>query len=402
MNLFKIVIPFFIFSTTYAQLPDFCQTEYIKSVKSQVDISSSQEFNYFYQKITKNESGPTFIIIPGGPGGTSISSYTPNPWFDLHEIQFGLPQKSNIILTDPRGNGCNRENNLNMKTYTTTNVANDILNIIKQEKLTDYILVGHSYGTMVATILDQLINKSLLSKPFALVLSGTLGIYFEQGNRFYGYEQSWNTFLHKLPKELQKILPPTLIGDNENFPFPFGIQSDKWLSFLADGLQEGESYINGEVFSPLKDKLFKLISNDETQLEDLKNEILLVPIEKEMSDFFYEIYCNEIEEESEDCLSHGYSVFSRPFDSSNYQIKTKIIYFQGGLDPATPPDKAKYHFENQKSSEKILITLPVGGHTTGIIINDCKEWFWTTLFSENFASLGGVVDKCPGNLIVEI
>lgn len=404
-----IVMLFFSFtSLLFASSPEYCHDKYMYRVKSLVDINSSsnETFDYFYQKRIKNNSKIVFIIIPGGPGGTSISKYNPDPQFpsfDFQEIQLGLPEGSNVIYTDPRSKGCNQENNLPASSFNSHNAANDILSIIKEEGLSQYIIVGHSYGTVVATILSDLISKTSLVEPLGVVLSGTLGKFFERDNRFYGYENAWKSFYETMPNELKELLPKTLIGA-DSFEFPFKISSKKWLNFLASGLNKGRVYTWGTLRYPLMEKLKILISGDVDKINKLKKEINSETGSNSYSDvFFNSIYCNEIEEGSKDCEDNGYTQFLRPFDSAEYQINSKIIYFQGELDPAVPLDRAQYHFNHQLSSKKILITLPFGGHITGFMINDCKKWFWSQFFlDDSLLSLADVTNKCPGNLSVRM
>jgi len=371
------------------------------SVESEVDRSTGEKFSYFYQKIAKSDSKLYFIVIPGGPGGTSISSYRPDDFLDFREIQWGLPQGANVIYTDPRSRGCNSENSLDPETYDTINVANDILNIIKHERLTRYVLVGHSYGTVVATTLSQLATQQEWPSPEVVVLSGTLGHYFKEGNRSYGYERAWESLYLELPDKVQAQLPPTLLStEADNFSYPFDLPADKWRSFIAGGLVEGGSYVAGEEFFPLKNKLIILNSEDASEKEELKSEVDSMEPESQLeeSDFFKQIYCNELEENNEDCID-DYEL-TRPFDSANYSIASKILYFQGARDPATPLDQAFYHFENQPMADKLFVTLPIGGHSTAFMINDCKEPFWKKLLNNEFDQLKEILKTCPGNLKV--
>jgi len=162
---------------------NICIKSNIYSVSTAISIDQPQPgtFQYYYQYIQKGDpSTPTIVVIPGGPGGKSIDDQPENPYFDWIQMLYGFPQKYNAILTDPRSIGCNQVNkNLPIDSFSSQNVANDIVAIILKLNLKNYIIYGHSYGTVVATLLGQLSSAGIIPKPRAIILSGTLGNYFK-------------------------------------------------------------------------------------------------------------------------------------------------------------------------------------------------------------------------------
>ena len=95
------------------------------------------------------------IFLPGGPGQLSMEES-----LGIDKI---VPESWGLVLTDPRGVGCN----FNGKTvyprefYQTQHIAHDVLSVIKDLKRphSEIVLFGVSYGTVVATEVSHLAEK---------------------------------------------------------------------------------------------------------------------------------------------------------------------------------------------------------------------------------------------------
>ena len=84
---------------TGADAEPTCEAEGLRALVLPVDPTdpSSETFTYYYQWLERGGgAGPTVLHIPGGPGMPSIGS-PPE----------GLPANVDLVLTDPRGDGCN-------------------------------------------------------------------------------------------------------------------------------------------------------------------------------------------------------------------------------------------------------------------------------------------------------
>ena len=239
------------------ELPKYCSDATVKSVQAPIEKGSDQTFEFFYQKIIKHQdpSKPVFILIPGGPGSTSMTEpmdpnfanydvITGEP-IDDTEMYWGLPQGSNMILTDPRSRGCNGNNDLSPSTYKTDNIVSDLVTLIQKEQLNNYVIVGLSYGTVVATRLVYEIESRKMPGPKALLLTGVMGKSFEVDIYGQAIGDVWKQFYAQLSKDIQKVLPPDImaIKDSEDFTFPFGLETQTWINFIQSGLMYGRSYL---------------------------------------------------------------------------------------------------------------------------------------------------------------
>src|SRR5437763_560877 len=84
--------------------PDPCSGLEVHSIQRPMVpgvAAGSAKFNYKYRYISGDASAPTVIFIPGGPGDPSMQ-------FRNARGAFGFPASFGVVLTDPRGAGCNK------------------------------------------------------------------------------------------------------------------------------------------------------------------------------------------------------------------------------------------------------------------------------------------------------
>lgn len=115
--------------------------------------------NRIYYRIEKKE-GPFIIFLHGWP----LNHTT---W--LKELKYFEKKKYSTIAVDLRGHGKSSKPN-HPRDYTFNKFAKDINTIIKNEKITEFILVGHSFGGMIALSYFSLFQE----KPSALILIDTI------------------------------------------------------------------------------------------------------------------------------------------------------------------------------------------------------------------------------------
>lgn len=374
-------------------------------------------FKYYYQHIKKApDSSPTIVFIPGGPGGTAIDQLPENPFFDFTQMLLGLPKSYNAILTDPRTAGCNRNSQtLPKESFTTENVANDIASVINHLQLENYVLAGHSYGTVVATHLGKMAEDGIIPRPRSIVLSGTPGRYFVNHEETVrpAYYKIWANLRSHLPQTLQDQFPKNNdwsdYYDKWNQPLLLGQTAAAWFGFIFSNLQEGGVYLNGKLSYPFLDKLALINSSDAASQGSLKSEVAAhEPSEAsanssatKLKPFHDAIWCTELEEfQSDECKAQNLS-FSNPYDSKSFQMgQTPLIYLHGEFDPAVPIELAYYHYINQTGDKKYFLVAKDGGHSNTAAISDCRDSFWTS------ASLGASdihqsVSSCIGIKIIE-
>lgn len=404
-------------------LPEHCKQSSMHTVTAKVRKNSKLTFRFAYQKSIKHKDTalPTFIIIPGGPGKSSLHEDSSHMFEDLYELMWSLPLDSNVIYTGSRGVGCNQNLLFKNTDYSTDNIVADLLNLIKKEKLNNYIIVAHSFGTIIGTKLVYQIEKNVnLIPPKAFVSSGTVGKFFEKNKRFYGYEESWKKLYKDLPVSVQKKIPTSILNSSifSDFPFPFSFNQQTWLNFIMDSLMTGPNYLAYEYDTPILEESLLLLKpgGRAAHLKVLEDRVMLYTPEFfdlkasnqiNNDSFFYEIYCREMSDEQQGSVESDICYqknipFSNPFDSKKYLIKTPIVYLQGDRDPAVPFDKAWHHYQVQKEKgNKIFIKLPKGGHNAIAAFQQCREELWSVIVKRNWKGLQEVLDEiCYNNAII--
>ncbi len=244
---------------------------------------NSSTFSYSYQIARLSKPGsPTIIFLPGGPGASSINTSDA-------ALNQKFPDDFGIILTDPRGVGCNSNGwrSFPNEFYSTENFASDILAIIEKQGLDNYYIYGTSYGTVLATIVAQKIWQKHLVPPKAVVLEGTLGKFFEAGQDLLEFINQWKRVQVELPKStLEKLREKNL---------PFFLTSEKWAGYIENNLTVGNIPFLGDwIVSQLSalDSSVPQVKRDELQ------KLVLAEITKPIPADFERLYrlvsCQEL------------------------------------------------------------------------------------------------------------
>lgn len=379
-----------------------CNQKSIHQVNAPIYAESPSlgTFKYHYQLIKKGEpDSPVVIIIPGGPGGTSIGPIDESLPFDFNQIQWGLPNRYNAIFTDPRTTGCNSLN-LPNDSLSTENVASDIVAIIKSLGLKKYILYGHSYGSVVATWVAAEAARQNFPAPIAVVLTGTLGRAMKNGEQEAAIDGAWQKLRARLSPFVASQFP-VRFDDFQIEPKPLlGFPPTAWSALILNGLTEGSIYLNGVQSFSVLDQLNSINENVgvpeklKAQLTDLKGKgesnLKSVPI-------FLRIMCQELVEPDEGCKEAGIPS-KHLYNSNEHQIPSPIYYIHGENDPAVPHDSALFHFDSQTNPLKTFIEISDGGHANVLALNDCKEGFWNAVFKNCESLLSQSFQTCPSGV----
>ncbi|MGZ3768512.1 MAG: alpha/beta fold hydrolase [Bdellovibrio sp.] len=368
--------------------------------------------SYKYEIKRAIPGSPTVIAIPGGPGQGLIGS--------LNSIKAGdfIPDDFGVITIDPRGVGKNEfgEDTKN-DIYTSVNAAKDILQVIEQEKLDIYFIHGQSYGTVLATILGNLIESSNLPKARGIILSGVVADKFDDPLK--GYNNQLQRILTSYAKEDQqkiianlKVLESTF-GENKRV---FGILFyNALVSNVEDPTSNGITGINMkkffddirvgafdspnqamEVFKTTAAQVGKIRKSIDLTRKNSMAEIIKcheLTSNDSMVDLHFDFEKFELVSEISDCAKKGY-VLDRPYHSADFQIKnTPIFYIQGLLDPATPLENAKLHFDRQENNNKIFIQFDNYAHTALMGLWPCNLGLWDSL-GKGPTSFGQFIQSC--------
>ncbi|MBK8240402.1 MAG: alpha/beta fold hydrolase [Deltaproteobacteria bacterium] len=328
--------------------------------------------------------------IPGGPGVGSIG-----------HVPEGIPDDVDVVLTDPRGVGCNADGAPHEAAfYGTTKFSADVLAIVEDLELDDYVIYGHSYGTVLSTVVASSVADAGLPAPRLVVLEGTLGHAIASDD--VAYRELWPKVRDALPPEVRE----RLLAD----PPPLGRSRGAWGETITTVLSQYSA-----------DALFTLLGSlapggDTTELEGLMDAIGGgTPLwdDPVMMALFRPVACNEIAEDSWFAfeLQDGEVVPTRnvcdtidlttPYAAGDWPITAPIVYVQGDLDPATTYSGARSHFDAQTTSDRTFVTVRGVGHLPLMwrIAGGCGSDMWKAILAGG--DLGAALAACGVEGMVE-
>jgi pimeloyl-ACP methyl ester carboxylesterase len=368
-----------------------CDADHLRALELPVDPDDpySETFTYYYQWIDNDGDGPTVIHVPGGPGVPSIGT------------ALGLPEGVDVVLTDPRGVGCNAaEAPREASFYSTDRFASDVLAIVRDLELEDYVVYGHSYGTVLGTVVASRAEDEGLPAPRLVVLEGVLGPAVETDDA--AYRTLWPIVRDALPPDVRD----ELLAD----PPPLGRSRGVWGETITGVLSQ---------YSP--DVLFALLmtladGGDTQELESLLDAIGGgTPLWEDpvMMGLFRPVACNEVAEHS----WFGFELrdgevrptvdacdeidLSRPYDPADWPIAAPIVYVQGDADPATPITGARAHFDAHADTTRTFVTVHGVGHVPlqWRIAEACGASVWKAILADD--ALAPVLEACGVDATVE-
>lgn len=313
-----------------------------------------------------------------------------------------IPEKYTVIYTDPRGSGCNvppEGVRYADEFYTTPNLAEDILEIIRAEALKNYSIFGISYGSVAGTVLTREIeNTPGVARPGFLVLEGIFG----------KSQASYREYIAGIQAEWARLKPqidPDVLDSIVNQPDFLGYSRERWTDFISRALFLGHTPGQG---SPIVEKLNDLrnpasaegqaaLNYIDSFLEALASasalpgrvEVLTAIACRELWPDRYDMAMDAdgdlVATGTDYCAPAGVA-HAAPYDPKNYQVETPLIYFQGDRDPATPMAGARYHFENQSLANRYFVTVPTAGHgpiEAQLSYLGCMDRIWDSILVDS-------------------
>ena len=121
----------FLFTSFLFFLPFIAAAQKIDSIK----------YNYGYLYYHEHGVGEPIIILSGGPGGSYLQQ---------EEVAIELGKKYKSILLEQRGTGRSVPNPFDSTTINLQSAIDDLNLLLKHFKLQKAILLGHSWGAMLA------------------------------------------------------------------------------------------------------------------------------------------------------------------------------------------------------------------------------------------------------------
>ncbi len=326
----------------------------------------------------------TVIVLPGGPGANTI---TPN----LPVRYLGMPARWNAVLTDPRGAGCNI--GPPASTFSTDTLARDILTIIKQVQITDYLIFGASYGTVEATTLESLIEADpSVAKPRAVVLEGSIG------HAWNGYQDYFQGFAYEWDRVKRSVLQPSTAGLFNAPPYPLGLSSSDWALIISSQLAVGDTPGVGHALRALLEPI------NETAIRQTLAQVraaaaqtapLLLAINcSELTGSLKagDLVGNELVLGTQEFCASG---FTNRYDSASFQTTVPLYYFQGQADPIVSAAQSMYHYLSHVNSRGSYVAIGNAGHEPflrSLSAVGCAGPIWNAMASGS--SLGSLLDAC--------
>src|SRR5688572_16628226 len=214
-------------------LPEHCKGPEMMRVDRAVATERPElgKFSYGFRfKAPSIPSMPVLVYLPGGPGVTSTE-----------DAPLMLPLGWGYLLTDPRGAGCNTiaalpSPEMMSSFFRTVEIAHDVVAAIKETKLTNYVIVGNSFGTALGTHLAFELEKQKVTAPRGVVLEGVLGRAFHNDYPGKDFIEQWDHARAELPRDVRAEF------EKAN---PYDVPEAKWLEVLPLSLYVGRTPVVG-------------------------------------------------------------------------------------------------------------------------------------------------------------
>lgn len=394
------------------QLKTDCVGAQIKSMDMPIDHNNKAKgtFSYKFQHVVNSENAPTVIEIPGGPGQDGIAT-------DLEIINKHL----NYIFIDPRGLGCNfvAETTLTDDVTTTTQHATDIINIVKNLNLTNYVIHGISYGTVVVTEISHLLNDNdfQVTLPKAFVLEGIVGKVEMDSQYHHRFAYQW--------RRLQDKVPSLKSAFANNDALPFGHSLPEWNHLARLLITVGEPHssrflsvaanpsdFSEDAVKKTKDRLASILKNVEenfaakgsSRIYDLIGCRELFNVNEKISYIvdgdMHVLNIEDLLEPGESLSDFSQSCYARdltkPFDAVNYKMAdVPTYYFHGSDDPNTAIEGGRYHYsaQNHLTTKYFIETLNAGHNPFSVQLDECKASLWDAIFAGKSPYDAGLIDE---------
>lgn len=347
------------------------------------DDPSNTEYLDLKFKVYKGDTTKAAIVyLNGGPGG----NVDPKDKF-----RDNISIKRTLIIFNPRGVNDNKVHQSIRQTdfYTTKNLARDAIKVISAMHFDNYILYGSSYGTLLGTVITDLIRQTKeLALPRNLVIEGVLGRAFKAGEVYQDYVKQWNDLRNGLNSETQNFLKQDYPYGNSISREDLGVFIDAFLGYSPGVLKK---------FLELRNPVHK----------DLIRDVVMKSGNLEQTSIFKSIACQEIIREFYSFsldknlglhvnVDHGFCdqiKIRDSFDAANYDLAVPVYYLQGELDPATAVWQANYHKTNVKAQKKSFHLFHNASHSvTNNELENCLEKMWDAI--DQNKSINTAVNAC--------
>jgi pimeloyl-ACP methyl ester carboxylesterase len=325
-----------------------------------------------------------------------------------------------VVLTDPRGAGCNDDPRLaDDKDLSSEWLARDLLAIVadleraRGNRRLDYVLYGQSYGTVEATIAASLARRLGATPPRAVVLEGTLGhAYANYQEYFATFTAEWQRVRDDLPSRWRTFFRE---GQFDRIPgstskaWALLINTDLMRGYHPDGEHELEWQLSAYGQPTLLASLRMFGSVEHQEVLAGANRLLRVIGCRELYGDLYplrDLDHGELVTRGADLCRDG-PALTHPYDAAAWPVSVPLIYIQGEHDPATSLAQARYHFEREAASPRYFVSIDLAGHAAlSVTLNKgtCPAELWHAIGAgmEGFAAAIAHCDSLVGKAHVAL
>jgi len=348
------------------------------------DREGSPTFGYSYKLYPGTDpNAATVIYVPGGPG---------QPGIDVERDPDYAPLEYPHIQTDLRGIGCNAPETVEHypdEFYRSEFFADDVIAIVEDLGLDNYVLYGISYGTALATMVASRIEARGLPPPRALVLEGVLGGAFTSD--LPGTEAAFVERWRLVRDSLDESIRSQLVAE----PLPLDLTPEQWGAGITGGLGVAEfpGFTDPGYLGLMLGNLAPGLSEEErNSLRDVILDAGASTVDVMGDRLHHLVSCHEFSEteyvslklEAGELVPTRFDctevALSEPFSAADWPVHVPIYYFSGTLDPNTPPWQASAHFNAQTAAPRQVVHVLGGGHNARIFnLGDCAGPLWQTM-----------------------
>jgi pimeloyl-ACP methyl ester carboxylesterase len=300
------------------------------------------------------------VFVPGGPG------------FEVLEQgrAYGVvPAAYTVVTTELRGIGCNAAPGVRSPASADTrNHAEDVLAALAAAGIDGFVVYGHSYGTVLGSVVASLAEQRGLHVRGAL-FEGTVGRAMIGDDAWFdGFSVKWEE-LQRAPgaQRLVRRIGRYDVGD------------EVWGEWLFGTLAAGNDHGGA-------DPVLALGAGPARPLREALRSVDLSPPEPAPDVVWAtrETLCRELIDESfvhARLTREGFEPFDdacgdvavdRPWDPREWPLRAPITYLQGDADPVTPLARAvRDHAEAHPEAPRTVVIARGAGHFTAAQLGDC-------------------------------
>ena len=391
----------------------------MKSIEMPIDGKVAKLFYANYPASAKSKG--TVIVLGGGPA---------MPWIERGRPTI-IPKDYDVIIVDYPGIGANAQSQFftssKSSAYTLNAAAMSVKEIVRQNGLKNYMLMGHSYGTAVATGATNMIeNDPRVERPRALLLEGTLGRSFRPGKsssepheQEAGFINTSKRALALLSNEDRQQFQQKIKAIASNKPAHEIAMAQYMYHQLSQGASATSAMIrelnkmpNDQILSCAK--TFLKMDDEQQKLNPLSSANALKNVTRSACEMIqpskgattFPLFEGLVSKESSllkvcQCAS---SKDAGIYDAAKFPIKkTPIFYISGDSDPNTPSWQLDYH-KKQMTAPSATYGIADGGHAdffAGMMEKRCYDNSFATAFKGATDQWANAMDDCQMKITFE-